>query len=448
MAAPAGAVFDVGSIVFVNYGDAEYHERLIGGHVERDEYLVVTPDMDMYAEQLSGNNPDLFALRMGGAGGLLPFGIQAGDVYGFGAITAAERAAILLEAGRLCAIEKGQRGLVAAPGAALVPVAAAAVHVPAALPPAPAQAAPAAGAVAAGIGGAGGYAVAGGAVAAMRRGGVRALAPAGGMWVLDEPLENFDVGEEFALPAGAARMSDRALVLIDDEVGVLKFLEPGVAVSDYTRERKAFLGLDARTLPGGLYVQRPFADAIRDMVPEERDPLAACPITGPRTATWWLDQLLSQGYGGLIARHHRWRAESGVNATDRVVYEHEVLSRVLEVAATLDGVNLKNCLWAELVLRRIQLQEEAVSEDGANPSYEGASHWMGTGERKGGALIAPSLRAFVAGELSREAAVLKEKRKARESKLAARGGGGGGGGRGRGRGGRGRGDAEPPAAGQ
>jgi hypothetical protein len=99
------------------------------------------------------------------------------------------------------------------------------------------------------------------------------------------------------------------------------------------------------------------------------------------------------------------------------------------------------------MLRRLQLQEKAVAEDGKNPSYDGASHWMGAGDRKGGALVAPSLKAYVAGELSREAAIMKEKRKARESRHAGEGQAGGegrGGGRGRGRGGRG-GDASAPA---
>jgi hypothetical protein len=67
-------------------------------------------------------------------------------------------------------------------------------------------------------------------------------------------------------------------------------------------------------------------------------------LVGPSTAAWWLEQLLSQGYGGLIARHRRRTSESGVGATDRVIYEHEVLSRCLEVAATHDGVSLKSCV--------------------------------------------------------------------------------------------------------
>lgn len=49
------------------------------------------------------------------------------------------------------------------------------------------------------------------------------------------------------------------------------------------------------------------------------------------------------------------------------------------------------------------------------PSFEGARHFMGFGERRGGALIAPSLTAYVAGETGKEVAILKEKRKAKEA---------------------------------
>ena len=86
------------------------------------------------------------------------------------------------------------------------------------------------------------------------------------------------------------------------------------------------------------------------------------------------------------------------------------------MAVTVDGIDPKQPEAMELALRRIQLMEEAVAENPASPSFEGASHYMGTGERKGGALVAPALRSHVASELGKEAAILKEKRKAREAR--------------------------------
>ena len=69
--------------------------------------------------------------------------------------------------------------------------------------------------------------------------------------------------------------------------------------------------------------------------------------------------------------------------------------------------------------------EEAVAESPTDPSYEGAMHFLGVSDRRGGALVAPALKKHVADELGREAAILKEKRKAREAKDALKGKGGG-----------------------
>eukprot|EP00971_Amphidinium_carterae_P295686 5872446-Amphidinium_carterae.1 len=43
---------------------------------------------------------------------------------------------------------------------------------------------------------------------------------------------------------------------------------------------------------------------------------------------------------------------------------------------------------------------------------------MGTEDRRGGAIVIPSLKQHVAAKLAEEASVMKEKRKAREAKAA------------------------------
>ena len=72
----------------------------------------------------------------------------------------------------------------------------------------------------------------------------------------------------------------------------------------------------------------------------------------------------------------------------------------------------------EMLLRQLQLLEHTVSEDIANPSYEGSSHFMGSYDTSAGGYVAPSLQTFVASELGKHTAIRKEKRKAREAKLA------------------------------
>ena len=79
-------------------------------------------------------------------------------------------------------------------------------------------------------------------------------------------------------------------------------------------------------------------------------------------------------------------------------------------------MDVRNLWGVETLARRIQPIEEAHHENPEAPSWDGAEFFIGTGERNGGALLAPSLRRHVAEELVREAAILKEKRKAREAK--------------------------------
>ena len=154
----------------------------------------------------------------------------------------------------------------------------------------------------------------------------------------------------------------------------------------------------------------------------------ACPIEGGRTAPWFLTEAVSATGMTFLARHHRWMATSGVRPASPICYEHEMLSTALDLGCTHDRLNLKNLTMVEWMCRRLQLQESAVVESPDNPSFEGARHFMGYGERRGGALISPSLQAHVASALGREAAIMKEKRKAKEVK----GGGKHGPGRGKG----------------
>ena len=56
------------------------------------------------------------------------------------------------------------------------------------------------------------------------------------------------------------------------------------------------------------------------------------------------------------------------------------------------------------------MQEAAVSDNPESPSFEGSRFYMGYGEARGGAFIAPGLTAHVAAEMGKEAAILKEKK--------------------------------------
>ena len=123
------------------------------------------------------------------------------------------------------------------------------------------------------------------------------------------------------------------------------------------------------------------------------------------------------GHVNLGSCHNKWVSESGIKNTDRLVYEHDMLSKCLDVAMIWDSTNIKNMWFAEMLLRRLHLLKHAVSKDRNNPSYEAESHFMGSHETSAGGFVAPSLQTFVASVLGKSTAILKEKRKARDAQL-------------------------------
>lgn len=93
------ARFAPGDLVYHDYGLGVIHERVVLAHVDGLDYVIATPDRDVYTETLDPSNGDLAGFHVGLPGGVLPAAIAGGNVYGFGALTAAEYRG-LLEQGR------------------------------------------------------------------------------------------------------------------------------------------------------------------------------------------------------------------------------------------------------------------------------------------------------------------------------------------------------------
>ena len=91
---------------------------------------------------------------------------------------------------------------------------------------------------------------------------------------------------------------------------------------------------------------------------------------------WWIKATRRLGLTPM-ARHGRWTSESGVHSGDRSIHEHELISHTIELAITVDQLNVASLVSFELMLRRLQLIEEAHSLTPGAPSYEGSEHWMG-----------------------------------------------------------------------
>ena len=181
------------------------------------------------------------------------------------------------------------------------------------------------------------------------------------------------------------------------------------------RERKAFLADDPRIMPRrDTRVAGDFKALVDDMV---EDRLISFPmVEGDRNAGWLTRKVAQVSPGGFMPRHHRWVVETPIEQGAPTRHEHKTDMRIADLAVTVDGLNIMNLACFEYMFRRTQLIEEVHAENPKQPSFEGSEHYMGSEERPGGALVAPSLRKFVAESLGREAAILKEKRKARESR--------------------------------
>ena len=447
----------VGDVVLLRYavaGPAVYHERILlcVHDVPTSSYGIVSPDFDVYCEEIRGANTDLHSLYMCDGLGGVPAGVPANKIYGFAAPypTVDELAAFVrdacLQAG--CVVPPAPCPVCVTGGALLHPVIAVpgGAMVPAAVPGAvvPPGVGPGGAAIAAAMPGPMvpvipiGIIPAGAPLAMLRNPLVPAvLVPAPGGWYLDEPLAMYDVGVMVQIPAGAPMLQTRALVMIGNEEAVVKFLSAGVNLQEYIDARTAFLNTDRRIQPCPAYADGAlFTNLVQSMVSKPGG--LPNPLIGPDTKDWMIDSVATSSASSFVARFHRWRHESGVKPTLPLIYELEVAAQALDSMVMIDRLNIRNLVGADVLLRRIQLIEHAVLECPEAPSFEGARHFMGFGERRGGALIAPTLTAYVAGETGKEVAIIKEKRKAKEAieaQRVAKGKGGKNGGKGGGAGG-------------
>ena len=215
----------------------------------------------------------------------------------------------------------------------------------------------------------------------------------------------------------------------DDNVQLLE-LWPDPGFNSFAKARStAWAALDGDKTPGGeaedartLAVHwavngqraRPFMDSARMQEVSEMDE-KDFPLDGPLSLAWFINAMANSGTTPLL-RHGKWVAESGVGADSRSAHEHSILSHVLEKSMVVDQLNVVNLVSMEIVGRRLILLEEAHSVDPGAPSFEGWEHWLGLGERRAGVLIPPELSRFVAKRVGDEAAVAKERRKAKEER--------------------------------
>ena len=179
---------------------------------------------------------------------------------------------------------------------------------------------------------------------------------------------------------------------------------------------------DRRVLPwiGAAGAAHPL-DFRVSMLQQWETPILGWSIRGPRTTAWCLAHMAEHG-GSPTGWHQRWLVNHRLQAHEYGVDWHEACCQILQAMCCADQLQSPNLEAAELVCRQVQLLEERHREKkGADESLDLHLYMGTTSASRGGVCVCPSLQDFISEELRKEAAVLKERRKAREERELQKG---------------------------
>lgn len=133
-----------------------------------------------------------------------------------------------------------------------------------------------------------------------------------------------------------------------------------------------------------------------------------------------------------MAHHKWWRSTAKLTSDDFGVTMHEMAMRTLETFACHDQVNLGHCAGLEVLLRQAQVAEhyhaasvreaDAIKtrKDTKVLSADEVELFLGLDYLKDSVMVCPALAEYVAKEAEKEAAILKQLRKARDEKEGPR----------------------------
>lgn len=365
-------------------GPVVIHERAILQHLSGDEYAVLTPDGDVYIEEMAVTNSDLRSFRLRPAPGVLPPGVLAAQVYGLPVFTPADMAGYRAEAQRVVAAELAARG-----GGAVIAQAA----VPAVAGMAP-------------------------VVGPNRVAGVL-------QWLAAETRGGYSFGDPVPGVAAAAAEHARSVHTLHDGVEIFVQCVDGGRVQD-------FLGTPA------LSDHRILAVKLNPVGTPERslgDIAAACKevpvkwsLPGPRTSKWCVTYLSIEALG-FEAHHERMRTLCRLEPNSWGVQEHFQLSMTLRHALQIDQLDAFNLAFVEVMFRRLQTIEYAHSERareaesksvGGRLSLEEQQTFGGLVRHSATLMICPQLLDHVKLEIEKEVGLQKNMRKMREERESAR----------------------------
>ena len=375
----------VGRLVLLEYdvaGPRVWHERMVLEWVSEENYVVVTPDRDIFMEQLSVLNDDLRSIRVRAGAGAVPPGVNAAEIYPLPAWNPAQLAAIRAEG---LQVAQNERALLA-PAAAPAAVAAAAPQTAGAPPPH----------------------------------GAGQL-----KWLAAECACGYEYGAEVMGVAAVPVANARAVHTTANNENPFVMCVDGADLG-------AIMNRPSRCDPRVLEVSKSSSGApeasMKDVMSLSKEVEVGWVLSGPRTTKWCLQYLLVEGLG-FEGHHERFRQVCKIHATAWGVQEHFQVSMSLRQSLIVDQLDLCNLLSSEIQFRRLQTIEFSYAEKareiesraaGGRLSLEEQTSFGGVTRQYATLMICPQLLEHVKTETEREASLAKNLRKAREEREASR----------------------------
>ena len=365
-------------------GPRLWHERLVLAHVQEETYIVLTPDEDMYEEELSLLNTDIRSLRVKPANNRLPPGVVAAEVYPLPVIRANALARYQAEAQRMV----GQ-----GPGAVEVA--------------SPVQGAGGAPIMAVDIDTAEGFAT-----------GVL-------KWLAAEDGPGVQYGQEVQ---GVSIPTVRGCKHVHQGADGKQLFVECVDGADYEAFMRRPATRDIRILPVHYNALGQPERSLKEVAAECSEAKVRWTLSGPRTARWCVNYLAIENLG-FEGHHERLRQVTKADASSWGIQEHFQVSMALRQALLVDQLDAYNLLTIEVQFRRLQTIEFSYSEKakemeakavGGRLSLEEQTTFGGVVRQYSTLMVCPDLLSFVKEETEKEASLAKNLRKAREEREAAR----------------------------
>ncbi|CAK0855314.1 unnamed protein product [Prorocentrum cordatum] len=411
-----------GDVILVRYAaDDLWHERVLSWALPVDKsgavhWVVATPDGDMYVETIEGGSADDSPVEWirPAADGRLPVGFQDA-VYSFqrGEIDGALLEKCVKKGATMALMDAREHGVTPvtmtvarAPGGRRVPIeeVVGAGFVQPALRDGAPDGADAGGAMVAGT-----------------------ATPRTGVWRVVEEGNSlgYDVGREvkpvtvYIGCKGVYSPDGKDSVFVEfsdeDEGDFVKRVAPRPPPKESSAQ-------DARTLAIKFNPQGRMRDW-RDVVDScQQEEFEDFPVSGPRSMSWCLHFLRRRHTP--LDHHLMFRSTCSLKPEQWGVAEHETLLRIIELAGQCDQLDVTNLACMEAAARRVQTIEWAyhdkIRETDAGStsrlSIEEATAFSGLSRAGDLMMVLPALLEHVKLQVEKDAAIMKNIRKAKEER--------------------------------